>query len=79
MDWTNIRAALTSSGLTARNWSGAGEVVLALYDAEGYIGAVRVEGTKAFMTGPKWWSRHAEAFNRFATALASETKQETSP
>ena len=72
MNWKPIRAALAASGLSCQNWSADGETVLALYGSDGsYIGVVRVEGTRATMTGPKWYAKHVEAFNRFSSALAA--------
>lgn len=64
-----LRAAETV-GIFARNWSGGGKLVLALYDEDGesYLGTVELHEDREPARSSGWTKRDLVCFNSFLQA-----------
>ena len=70
---TSMRSAVAACGLRARNWSGGGQEVFAIYTStDCYLGTVEVTDGSLRMPAP-WYKRDAAQFNALAQAFGSQS------
>jgi hypothetical protein len=69
-------AAVRAANLRFRNWSGGGEIVLAIYEADGesFVGTLQFTDARVLKVGSRWWKKD----EHFYAAVSEEFARLTS-
>lgn len=66
---TNLQAALSASNTTARNWSGGGQLIFAIYDeGDSFLGTVKITSGR-MVPYQKWTKADGPILRRLQTAF----------